>query len=949
MTIRRNRPWLITSSILAAFAFTGCVSVVQTVAADSPRTRISIDDDWRFTKGDPGDRADAGIELLPRPGAPGPMAIVSNFPTGTANGLSNVTVDTLTTNLSPIFTPSAPVGALDALRYDVRPAGGGRRGAPVVDTNAAPAGPVAKDWILPTGNKFLSDPAAGPKRPEGNLGDGVAYIAPDFNDRAWRQLDLPHDYGIEGPFLRSGGGGMGRLPTPGIAWYRQHLNLPATDAGKSIFLDIDGAMEYSEVWLNGKFVGGWPNGYASFRLDLTPYAKPGADNVLAIRLDNLANSSRWYPGAGLFRNIWLVETEPVHVGQWGTYVTTPDVSPSSASVALAVTVDNDSKANATVNLATQIFELDANDQKAGAAVASMPAAQLIIGGGQNATIETKGTLANPKLWGTGPHQKPNRYVAVTTVTQNGRTVDTYETPFGIRTLKFDPNAGFFLNGEHIKINGVCDHHDLGALGSVVNYRALQRQLELLAEMGCNAIRTSHNEPAPELMELADKMGFLVMDEAFDQWERQKTTLDNHLFFHDWHEQDLRAQLRRDRNHPSVILWSIGNEVGEQSGGAAGAAIAKELTEICHQEDPTRPTISAMNSASANSPFPAPIDAVGLNYQGAGLRSRNPQYPVFHQKFPDKFIVGIETNDAYSSRGYYSFPVNTNNGAPAGANSGGEPGVRQVSSYDLYYANWSYYPDYEFAAQDKYPFVGGEFVWTGFDYLGEPSPYDASRSSYCGILDLAGFKKDRFYLYQAYWRPELPMAHILPHWNWLERAGQVTPVHVYTSGDEAELFLNGKSLGRKKKAQYEYRLRWDDVVYEPGELRVVAYKAGKEWATDSVKTAGAASQLLLAPDRATIAGDGKDLSFVTLTVADAGAQMVPRSMNEIHFEISGPGEIVATDNGDATDMTAFPSPDRKAYNGMALAVVRAKKGRTGAIQIKAQAEGLKDATATIVAQ
>ena len=903
MNAPQNRPWSITSSILLALAISGSLGATRTVAADSPRTRISIDDNWLFNLGD-----------------------------------------------SP--------GNTDGLMYDVRPAGGGRRGAPAVDTNAAPAGPVAKDWILPTGDNFLSDPAASHKRPSSNLGDGVAYIAPRFDDSAWRKLDLPHDYSIDGPFTTTGGGGMGRLPTAGVSWYRKHLSLPSAAAGKSIFLDIDAAMEYSEVWLNGKFVGGWPNGYASFRLDLTPYAKPGADNVLAIRLDNLPSSSRWYPGAGLYRNIWLVETGPVHVGQWGTYVTTPDASSNSATVNLAVTVDNDSKRNANVSVATQIFELDANDQKAGAAVASILAAQVSVGGGKNATIQTRGTVANPKLWGTGLHQKPNRYVAVTTVTQNGKTVDTYETPFGIRTVKYDPNAGFFLNGEHVKINGVCDHHDLGALGSAVNYRALQRQLELLAEMGCNAIRTSHNEPAPELMELADKMGFLVMDEAFDQWERQKTTLDNHLFFHDWHEQDLRAQLRRDRNHPSVILWGIGNEVGEQQDrGTNGAALAAELTAICHQEDPTRPTISAMNSASANSPLPAPIDAVGLNYQGAGLNSRNPQYPVFHQKFPEKFIVGSETTDAYSSRGYYSFPVVGPFGAGAGTNSGTSDGIRQISSYDLYHARWSYPPDYEFAAQDKYAFVGGEFVWTGFDYLGEPDPFSASRSSYCGMLDLAGFKKDRFYLYQAYWRPELPMAHILPHWNWPERVGMTntdgsaakTPVHVYTSGDEAELFLNGKSLGRKTKAQYEYRLRWDDVMYEPGELRVVAYKNGKEWAMDSVKTTGAASELLLAPDRATITGDGKDLSFVTLTVADAGAQMVPRSTNEIHFEISGPGEIVATDNGDATDMTAFPSPDRKAYNGLALAIVRAKKGQLGAIQIKAHADGLKDATATIVAK
>ncbi len=895
MNVNPRTRWRLFAGFLALFSsVAGCLGATGSDSAGL-RERILIDADWRFVRGD---------------------------------------------------SPENPTNLL----YDMRPARGGRRGGAPESAPVAEAGATyAKAWILPTGNPFLKDPASGPKRPEGNLGEGLVYCAAGFNDSTWQRVDLPHDYAIEGPFTTSGGGGMGRLPTAGVAWYRKCLNIPAADAGKSIFLDVDGAMSYSEFWLNGQFAGGWPNGYASFRLNLTPYVKAGGTNMLAVRLDNPPNSSRWYPGAGIYRNVWLVKTAPVHVGQWGTYLTTPEVSKETATINLKVTLDNDSAQDAKVTVASRLYETGAQDRRVGKAVASIPAVELTVAGGKNATIETQGTVPKPKVWGTPPQQKPNRYVAVTTVTKDGVVVDSYETIFGIRTLKLDPDKGFFLNGEHVKINGVCDHHDLGALGAAVNYRALQRQLELLAEMGCNGLRTSHNAPAPELLELADKMGFLVMDEAFDQWERQKTPLDNHLFFHDWHEQDLRAQLRRDRNHPSVILWSIGNEVGEQTGGASGAALAKALTDICHDEDPTRPTISAMNSASANSPFPAAIDAVGLNYQGAGLRGRNPQYPVFHQRFPDKFIVGSETVDAYSSRGYYAFPVAQGTGAPAGASSGAERGVRQVSSYDLYFAGWSYYPDYEFAAQDRFAFVGGEFVWTGFDYLGEPSPFDASRSSYCGILDLAGFKKDRFFLYQSCWRPQVAMAHILPHWTWPDRVGQVTPVHVYTSGDEAELFLNGKSLGRKQKGQYEYRLRWNDVVYQPGELKVVAYRNGRKWATDRVATAGPASQLLLAPDRVNITGDGRDLCFVTLTVADNRGHLVPRSTNSIHFEISGPGEIVATDNGDATDLTAFPSKDRKAFNGLALAIVRAEKGKQGTITVKAHSEGLKDATAKIVAR
>jgi len=812
-----------------------------------------------------------------------------------------------------------------------------------------------KAWVVATGNEFVhNQDAAKPARPVESLGADIPYTKREFDDHTWRKLDLPHDWGIEGPFEQEYPGETGKLPWWGIGWYRRHFTAAPNEKGKRYYLDIDGAMAYATVWLNGKFVGGWPYGYASFELDLAPYIEFGADNVIAVRLDNPPDSSRWYPGGGIYRNVWLVKTAPVHVAHWGTYVTTPEVNKEAATVNVEVTLENQSTAPVNSKVTTEVYELNPEGGKIWKPSATSDPISVKTPPGASETGVMNLHVTRPKLWNL---EQPNLYTAVTTVARNRRVVDRYETVFGIRTIKFDVEKGFFLNGEHVRINGVCDHHDLGALGAALNVRALQRQLEILKEMGVNAIRTSHNPPAPELLESCDRMGIVVMDEAFDCWRRGKKKNDYHLLFDDWHEKDLRAQVRRDRNHPSVILWSIGNEIGEQS-NAEGHKLAAELRQIVHEEDLTRPVTAGANNLNAGyNGFQKSVDVFGYNYKPTEygkFRAANLTIPLF----------ASETASTVSSRGEYFFPV-IEDKLQGRADF-------QVSSYDLYAPRWAWPPDVEFKGLDEFPFTAGEFVWTGFDYLGEPTPYGGdsttllnfsdpavkerlvnelkqlgkikvpSRSSYFGIVDLAGFKKDRFYIYQARWRPNLPMAHILPHWNWPERTGQVTPVHVYTSGDEAELFLNGRSLGRKKKGQYEYRFRWDDVKYEAGELKVITYKNGKRWAEDVMKTTGPAAKLTLKADRVTIMADGQDLSFVTVMVSDKDGLLVPRSNNRLRFELDGPGEIVAVDNGDATSLESFQSKERKAYNGLCLVIVRAKPGQAGQIRLKAQADNVAGA-------
>ncbi|TPX17916.1 uncharacterized protein E0L32_003017 [Thyridium curvatum] len=813
-----------------------------------------------------------------------------------------------------------------------------------------------KAYILPSANDFIKDPAQHHQRPS-SPPPPVDRAQAGYDDSQWEQLDLPHDWAVKGPFYTGADpvidGSMGRLPIQGVGWYRRTFALGPADEGKAVYLDVDGAMSYAMVWVNGNLVGGWPYGYASFRLDLTPYVnKGGEENQLAIRLDNAVDSSRFYPGAGIYRNVWLTKVSPVHIGRSGTWVRSRDISTTSATLDITVQLENTAKSGGKavdVSVVTDVHVMDAASGKAGDKVATFPNATASLDAGGKQSVNGSVSLQNPRLWGPRPEQEPNMYVAVSHVYVGGKEVDTYETPFGVRTVEYSGETGLSVNGQHVFLKGICQHHDLGALGAAFSVPAAERQLQVMQDMGVNSLRTSHNPPAPELLQLADRMGILVLDEIFDTWRTAKVTNDFHRIFDDWHEADTRAFVRRDRNHPSVFLWSFGNEVAEQSQGDAGAATARALHAIVRDEDPTRQTCVGMDQARPGSAFTQAVDTIGLNYQGEGRGDGPPAFPSFHAASPGKMIFSTESSSAVSSRGTFLFPVTPANSSIVRDGNGADDATMTVSSYDLYAVSWGASPEKVFFAQDTYPWVAGEYVWTGWDYVGEPTPYaDRARSSYFGIVDLAGFPKERYYLYQSRWRPDVRNAHILPHWDWPGRVGQVTPVHVFSSADEAELFVNGESQGRVRRAARTYRFRWDQVVYQPGEVRVETYKDGAAWASATVRTTGKAKGLRLSTykGRAGIRAGGDDLAFVSLDIVDERGDVVPLAGDDITFSVDGPGEIVATDNGDPRDYVAFPSKERKAFNGHALAIVRARAGATEPITVKASADGLEAGEVTL---
>ena len=807
-----------------------------------------------------------------------------------------------------------------------------------------------KPYLLPCANDFIIF-GKRYQRPEGNPGENIAYVKSDFDDSEWRHLNLPHDWAIEGPFNIDYNGSTGKLPYWGIRWYRKTLELSQDDAGKQIYLDIDGAMSYASVWCNGQYVGGWPYGYASFRLDLTPYIKAGQKNVLAIRLDNPDDTSRWYPGSGIYRNVWLVKTSPVHVEQWGTFVRNQQVDSEIAVMEMGVNIENHAGKDVQVKLQTSVYLQGKDGRPVGEEVTQSMTKDIAIKKDSWSSARFQFKVDKPKLWDI---DTPNCYVAVSRVFMDGKEMDSYETSFGIRTIEFNHDQGFMLNGQKVAIKGVCMHHDLGALGAAFNEVAAERQLRIMKEMGANAIRTSHNPPAPELVALCDRMGLMMQLELADTWQKGKRKNDYNLLFDDWSEADMRSLVRHYRNHPSVIMWSIGNEMPDQTTDQ-GVIIARNLTAYCHDEDPTRPTSLGCNKRDAVfRDIVNQVDIFGLNYF-------HKTYPVFKEQNPTRRYHASETSSATSSRGEYFFPVTTDvNDSRSGF---------QLSSYDMTTIGWGCAPEVQFKMNEEYPFMSGEFVWTGFDYLGEPTPYNKdltnllnfsdpnelekarkeleelgkiktpSRSSYFGIVDLCGFPKDRYYNYKSYWRPDVPTVHILPHWNWEERIGEITPVHIYTSGDAVELFLNGKSLGRREKAHSYDRLTWDDVRYEPGSLKAIAYKNGQKWAEELVETTGKPAALQVTAEKTELKSDGTDLSFIRVAVVDSQGRVVPRSKNHLKFSVTGPAEIIATDNGDATSLLPFQLSERDAYNGLALVILRSQYMKQGKVVLTVESKGL----------
>ena len=792
--------------------------------------------------------------------------------------------------------------------------------------------------------------------------DSKEYSATDYNDSQWQSVRVPHDWAIYGPFSINNdkqnvaitqdgqteamehAGRTGGLPFVGTGWYRIKFEVPDYEEGKSCRLIFDGAMSNADVYINGQHAAYWPYGYNSFIVDATPYIIKGELNQLAVRLENYNESSRWYPGAGIYRNVHLVVTEDAHIPDWGIFVVTSELADDYAKVQQKTEFCvPQGKSLTDYRIETTLLDPE------GRAVA-VDSRQ---GTKYDAGVFTQDFIIdNPAAW---TPEEPNLYTSKTKIYEGDILKDEVISTFGVRTIEIRPDEGFFLNGQKTVFKGVCNHHDLGPLGAIANEAGIRRQVRMLKDMGCNAIRTSHNMPAPELVKACDEMGMMLMAETFDCWVTPKVQNGYNLYFEEWAEKDLVNLIRHYRNSPAVVMWCVGNEVPDQWPGDKGAKIALWLQQICHREDPTRPVTMGMDQPGTviNNNVAAVFDVPGFNY-------RPHWYQENYRKLPQRLILGSETASTVSSRGVYKFPVERRSMA--------KYPDHQSSSYDVEHCDWSNLPEDDFVQHEDLPYCMGEFVWTGFDYLGEPTPYYTdwpSHSSLFGIIDLAGLPKDRYYLYRSHWNKGEETLHILPHWNWEGREGEVTPIFVYTNYPSAELFINGKSQGRRTKdlsvtvhnsadslsiatfkRQQRYRLMWMDTVYEPGTVKVVAYDAdGNVAAEKEIHTAGKPYRIELEADRTIIKADGKDLSFITVKVVDKDGNLCPTAANDIVFKVKGAGSYCAGANGDPVSLESFQEPHMHVFSGMMTAIVSSSE-EPGEIVLEASSKGLKKAVIVI---
>lgn len=794
--------------------------------------------------------------------------------------------------------------------------------------------------------------------------DNPGFSSADVDTKSWQQVTVPHDWAIYGPFswdndkqnvaiVQDGqkeamehAGRTGGLPFVGTGWYRTQFNTPDSISGKKVVLKFDGAMSHAKVYVNGHEVGYWPYGYNSFYFDITDKLNPSGSNTLAVRLENLPESSRWYPGAGLYRNVHLITTSKANIPVWGTFITTPEINKEFARVEMKTKLDIPGLPE-DYSLKTVIYD----PQGRVVAEQTQKADQIVY---NDNNVATTLIIKQPQLWDL---DTPNLYEAKSYLYKGDQLEDVYSTTFGIRSIEIVPGDGFHLNGRRVQFKGVCNHHDLGPLGAAVNDAAIRRQVRILKDMGCNAIRTSHNMPAPELVKACNEMGMMLMPESFDEWRRPKVKNGYNLLFDEWAEKDLVNLIHHYRNDPSVVMWCVGNEVSEQW-HEGDCKTALYLQNIAHREDPTRPVTQGMDAPDAvvNNNFAAVMDVAGFNY-------RPHKYQTNYLKLPQQNILGTETVSTVSSRGVYKFPVERKAMATYDDH--------QSSSYDVEHCGWSELPEDDFIMNEDLKYCMGEFVWTGFDYLGEPTPYYTnwpSHSSLFGIIDLGGIPKDRYYLYRSHWNPEAETLHILPHWTWPGREGETTPVFVYTNYPEAELFINGKSQGRRKKdlsigidstytdsakasfeRQKRYRLMWLDTKYEPGTVKVVAYDInGNAVAEKEISTAGKPYAIKLIPDRTQLKADGKDMAFVTVQVVDKEGRLVPHASNKVRFKVSGSGTHHALANGNPSSLESFQGNEMSVFNGQLTEVVKADE-KAGRIVLVATAPGLKKATLQLTAE